>query len=103
MCGRRVALVESVRRRHKAGLVRRDDELYPVPGAQLGQRVRPNVFKMVREAELLSKAGAIMPAVLSERVAAVLSAGSPSDLRFFPTQQTERHGAAPHRDSEDSA
>jgi hypothetical protein len=43
------------------------------------------VFKMLREAGLLSKAGEIMPAVLSERVAAVLSARSPSDLRFFPT------------------
>ena len=37
---------------------------------------------------LLSKAGEIMPAVLSERVAPVLSARSPSDLRFFPTRQT---------------
>jgi BrxA len=52
------------------------------------QRLRSNVFKMLREAELLSKAREIMPAVLSKRVAAVLSAGSPSDLRFFPTRQT---------------
>jgi BrxA len=53
------------------------------------QRLRSNVFKMLREAELLSKAGAIMPAVLSERVSAVLSAHSPSDLRFFPTRQCD--------------
>ena len=52
------------------------------------------MFKMLREAELLSKAGEIMPAVLSERVAAVLSARSPSDLRFFPTQQGDGQGAA---------
>jgi hypothetical protein len=45
------------------------------------------VFKMLREAELLSKTGEIMAAVLSERVAAVLGARSPSDLRFFPTRQ----------------
>ena len=58
------------------------------------QRLRSNVFKMLREAELLSKAGDIMPAVLSERVAAVLSARSPSDLRFFPTRQADGQGAA---------
>lgn len=58
------------------------------------QRLRSNVFKMLQEADLLSKAGDIMPAVLSERVAAALSAHSPSDLRFFPTQQSERHGVA---------
>jgi heme oxygenase len=51
------------------------------------QKLRSNVFKMLREAELLSDAGKIMPAVLSERVAARLSARTPSDLRFFPTQQ----------------
>lgn len=47
------------------------------------QRLRSNVFKMLREAELLSKGGEIMPAVLSERIAAALSA----DLRFFPVRQ----------------
>ncbi len=47
------------------------------------QRLRSNVFKMLREAELLSKGGEIMPVVLSERIAAVLSA----DLRFFPIRQ----------------
>ena len=58
------------------------------------QRLRSNVFKMLREAELLSEAGEIMPAVLSERVAAVLSARSPSDLRFFPTRQANGQEAA---------
>ena len=33
----RPILPRSVRRRHQAGLVRGDDELYPVPRAQLGQ------------------------------------------------------------------
>jgi hypothetical protein len=51
------------------------------------QKLRSNVFKMLREAELLSDAGTIVPAVLSERVAARLSASTPSDVRFFPTQQ----------------
>jgi hypothetical protein len=58
------------------------------------QRLRSNVFKMLREAELLSEAGDIMPAVLSGRVAAVLRARSPSDLRFFPTRQGEGQGGA---------
>jgi hypothetical protein len=57
------------------------------------QKLRSNVFKMLQEAELLSEAGYILPAVLSERVATVLGARTPSDLRFFPTPQTERHGA----------
>ena len=51
------------------------------------------MFKMLREAELLSEAGDIAPPVLSERVAAALSARSPSDLRFFPVQQAGVQGA----------
>lgn len=51
------------------------------------QKLRSNVFKMLREADLLSDAGTILAAVLSERVAARLSARTPSDVRFFPTQQ----------------
>lgn len=58
------------------------------------QKLRSNVFKMLREAELLSGAGYIMPAVLSERVAARLSARMPSDLRFFPTQAATEQRAA---------
>ena len=52
------------------------------------------MFKMLREAEFLSEAGGIMPAVLSARVAARLSACTPSDLRFFPTQTATKQGAA---------
>ncbi len=58
------------------------------------QKLRSNVFKMLHEAELLSKAGYILPALLSERVAARLSARTPSDLRFFPTQTAAEQGAA---------
>jgi BrxA len=57
------------------------------------QRLRSNLFKMLREAELLSEAGYIVPAVLSERVVAVLSARAPGDLRFFPTHQNKVQGA----------
>jgi hypothetical protein len=58
------------------------------------QKLRSNVFKMLHEAELLSEAGHIMPAALSERVVARLTAGTSNDLRFFPTQQTAERGAA---------
>jgi BrxA len=58
------------------------------------QKLRSNVFKMLHEAELLSEAGHIMPAALSERVVARLAAGTSNDLRFFPTQRTAEQGAA---------
>jgi hypothetical protein len=70
------------------------EELAEIKDSTL-QRLRSNVFKMLQEADLLSKAGDIMPAVLSQRVAAVLTAHSSSDLRFFPTQQTERQWTSP--------
>jgi hypothetical protein len=57
------------------------------------QRLRSNIFKMLREAELLSEAGDILPAVLSERVVARLRTSTSSDLRFFPTLQTSEQEA----------
>ena len=45
------------------------------------------VFKMMRDADLLSKDGEIQPAVLSPRVEAALAGRIPSDLRFFPVRQ----------------
>jgi hypothetical protein len=68
------------------------EELAEIKDSTL-QKLRSNVFKMLQDAELLSEAGDIIPAVLSERVADVLSAHTPSALRFFPTQQTEGQGA----------
>ncbi len=69
------------------------EELAAIKDSTL-QKLRSNVFKMLHEAEFLSEAGNIMPAVLSERVAAALSARMPSDLRFFPTRQVAGQGAA---------
>ncbi|MDM8085945.1 DUF1819 family protein [Cellulomonas cellasea] len=69
------------------------EELAAIKDSTL-QKLRSNVFKMLHEAEFLSEAGNIMPAVLSERVAAALSARMPSDLRFFPTPQVVGQGAA---------
>jgi hypothetical protein len=67
------------------------EELADIKDSTL-QRLRSNLFKMLREAELLSPTRDIVPAVLSHRIAAVLSARSPSDLRFFPVQQTWGRG-----------
>jgi Putative inner membrane protein (DUF1819) len=58
------------------------------------QKLRSNVFKMLHQAALLSDAGHILPALLSERVVALLSARTPSDLRFFPTQAVAEQKAA---------
>lgn len=69
------------------------EELTQIKDSTL-QKLRSNVFTMLREAELLSEAGYIMPAVPSERVAAALSARTPSDLRFFPIRLTDERGAA---------
>ncbi|MFI7033704.1 DUF1819 family protein [Microbispora rosea] len=49
------------------------------------RKLRSNVFRMLNEAGLLSDRGHLFQAVLSQRVAGVLSTRTPSDLRFFPT------------------
>ncbi|MCW4354172.1 DUF1819 family protein [Hoyosella sp. YIM 151337] len=49
------------------------------------RKLRSNVFRMLIEAGLLSREGRILPAVLSARVFELLSARTPSDIRFFPT------------------
>lgn len=48
------------------------------------QKLRQTLFRMLREAGLRTDTGDIVPAVISERVAEVLSRRAPSDLRFFP-------------------
>lgn len=49
------------------------------------QKLRSNLFKMLVEAGLLTDDGHIAPVTLSERVAELLAARTPSDIRFFPT------------------
>ncbi|WP_324651665.1 DUF1819 family protein [Georgenia sp. H159] len=61
------------------------DELTTIKDSTM-QKLRSNVFKMLVEAELLSASGHIIPAVLSERLIALLSERAPSDVRFFPTR-----------------
>jgi hypothetical protein len=49
------------------------------------RKLRANVFRMLNEAGLLSDDGHLLQAVLSQRVVSALVAHSPSDLRFYPT------------------
>lgn len=49
------------------------------------QKLRSNLFKMLVEAGLLTDDGHIAPVTLSDRVAELLAARTPSDIRFFPT------------------
>jgi hypothetical protein len=49
------------------------------------RKLRANAFRMLNEAGLMSESGHLRQAVLSQRVANALAARSPSDLRFFPT------------------
>ncbi|MEU1172045.1 DUF1819 family protein [Streptomyces microflavus] len=49
------------------------------------RKLRSNVFRMLDEAGLLSDRGHLLQAVLSKRVAIGLARHTPSDLRFFPT------------------
>lgn len=53
-------------------------------------KLRSNVFRMLIEAGLLSENGNIIPAVLSARVSEMLSARTPSDIRYFPTARGGR-------------
>jgi hypothetical protein len=58
------------------------------------RKLRANVFRMLNEAGLLSDGGHLLQAVLSLRVASALAVHSPSDLRFFPTNNDAAWRAA---------
>ena len=49
------------------------------------RKLRANLFQMLNEAGLLSDDGHLLQVALSHRVASALAAHSPSDLRFYPT------------------
>lgn len=59
------------------------------------RKLRSNVFRMLNEAGLLSPRGHLLQAVLSPRVARALSTRTPSDLRFFPTNDGAAGRAEP--------
>lgn len=48
--------------------------------------IRQTVFRMMREADLVTPDGEIVPALLSGRLADLLTAAGRDDLRFFPTR-----------------
>lgn len=49
------------------------------------QKLRQTLFRMLREADLRTATGEIIPTVISQRVTDVLLRHTPSELRFFPT------------------
>lgn len=49
--------------------------------------IRQTVFRMMREADLVTSNGEIVPALFSERLVDLLMAPDQNDLRFFPTTQ----------------
>lgn len=48
-------------------------------------KLRQSMFRMLRDAGLLTQGGNIIPAMMSERVIDTLNRRIPSDIRFFPT------------------
>ena len=56
------------------------------------QRLRSNVFQMMRQAGLMADDGTLNRVVLSHRVADALAAHTPSDVRFFPTLDGDEGG-----------
>jgi hypothetical protein len=58
------------------------------------RKLRANVFLMLQEAGLLSYDGIITPAVLTDRLVAVLANRPCMDVRFFPTSDPVLGGAS---------
>jgi len=52
-------------------------------------KLRQNLFRMLREAEILSEAGHILPQVIGERVAGILRRRGPGSLFIFPVTDFE--------------
>jgi len=51
------------------------------------RKLRTNTFLMMRQADLITVEGSIVPAVISSRVRDEFSKRSVSDVRFFPTRE----------------
>ncbi|NHN45915.1 BrxA family protein [Microcella frigidaquae] len=62
------------------------DELSELEPATF-RKLRSNLFTMLREGNLISEGGTIIPTVLSVRVKEHLVRRTPSDVRFFPTRE----------------
>ncbi|MBJ6802707.1 DUF1819 family protein [Geomonas propionica] len=59
------------------------------------RKLRQVLFKMLREADLLSANGVINAAMLSPKLLDVLSQGSHRDLSYFPLFESDLKGIAP--------
>ena len=62
------------------------EELSTVAESTL-KRLRSNLFAMLREAELVTDKGTIVPTVISARILKLLPNRTPNDVRFFPTSE----------------
>lgn len=49
------------------------------------RKLRSNLFRMLKEADLLTDSGRIQQVMMSQRVASALVTRTQNDLRFFPT------------------
>jgi hypothetical protein len=56
------------------------------------RKIKQVLFRMLREAGLVSKEGAIIPTVLSGRMVEVLAPDSPTNLQIFPTSISDMPG-----------
>lgn len=86
-------LTPSLERQHFDGFFRGKALWHPELDAltdSTRRKLRQNVFRMLREASLVSESGRILGVILSPRVEAVLNLRRPSDLRFFPTTREVR-------------
>ena len=52
-------------------------------------KLRQNIFRMLREADIMSAAGRILPMTLTARVAGALAASDRSAFTFFPVTDSE--------------
>jgi len=55
-------------------------------------RLRQVLFKMLREADLLATNGAIIPAMPSPRLLALISRGKPEEVLYFPIFESDLKG-----------
>lgn len=53
-------------------------------------KLKQTLFRMMRDASLLTEDELIIPAILSDRIVDFLNHRSPSDIRFFPTNHEVR-------------
>lgn len=63
------------------------DELTEIETSTLN-KLRANLFKMLREADLITEEGVIIPTVITGRVRDQLTRRVPNEIRYFPTGES---------------